>query len=434
MDKMRIAFHTFGCKLNFSETSTIARDLPKDQFEIVDFQAKADIYIIHSCAVTAAAEKKCRQTIRHIKRIHPLASVIVIGCFAQLRPDELADMEEVDLLLGSDNKFKLNEFLSFVPTLKHGEVHINDIMQVKTFTPSYSLSDRTRSFLKIQDGCDYFCSYCTIPLARGRSRSATISDTVKVAGRIAGNDIKEIVLTGVNIGDFGKNQNETFYGLLKKLDKTDGIERIRISSIEPDLLSSEIINFVARSKKIMPHFHIPLQSGSNRILEAMHRKYSKELFADKVNEIKSIMPDCCIAADVIVGFPGESEEYYRETYSFIDSLDISYVHVFSYSERPNTYSAKLEGKVHPSFIKNRSKRLHELSQKKKMTFYENNRNRISKVLFESDPNKNHLYGFTENYIHVKAPFKTELINQIITLILNKMDDEGNYLFNFEKSL
>ncbi|MCX6234129.1 MAG: tRNA (N(6)-L-threonylcarbamoyladenosine(37)-C(2))-methylthiotransferase MtaB [Bacteroidetes bacterium] len=434
MDKMRIAFHTFGCKLNFSETSTIARDLPQDQFEIVDFHANADIYIIHSCAVTAAAEKKCRQTIRHIKRIHPAASVIVIGCFAQLRPDELADMDEVDLLLGSDNKFKLKEFLTSAPTLKHGEVHINDIMQVKTFTPSYSLSDRTRSFLKIQDGCDYFCSYCAIPLARGRSRSATISDTVKITGLIAANDIKEIVLTGVNIGDFGKNQNETFYGLLKELDKTDGIERIRISSIEPDLLSSEIINFVAGSEKIMPHFHIPLQSGSNRILKAMHRKYSKELFADKVNEIKSIMPDCCIAADVIVGFPGESEEYYRETYSFIDSLDISYVHVFSYSERPNTYSSKVEGKVHPSVIKDRSKRLHELSQKKKMTFYENNRNRISKVLFESDPNKNHLFGFTENYIHVKAPFKTELINQIITLILNKMDDEGNYLFNFEKSL
>jgi threonylcarbamoyladenosine tRNA methylthiotransferase MtaB len=432
MEKRRLAFHTFGCKLNFSETSTIARNLREDQFQIVDFNANADIYVIHSCAVTAAAEKKCRQAIRHVKKNNPKSDVVVIGCFAQLKPVELSGMEEVTMVLGSKDKFRLNEFLTASGSEETKQIHTTDILKDKSFTPSFSFSDRTRSFLKIQDGCDYFCSYCTIPLARGHSRSATISETVRLAEIIARKDVREIVLTGVNVGDFGKNNNVTLFDLLKEMEAVTDIERIRISSIEPDLLTSGIIHLIASSGRIMPHFHVPLQSGSNKILRSMRRRYTRELFAARVMEIKHEIPDCCIAADVIVGFPGETDGDFQETYRFIESLDISYLHVFSYSGRANTASEKMEGKVPPEVIKARSERLHELSLAKKKTFYEQNNNRLSRVLFETDPEKDYLFGFTENYIRVKTPFNPDLINKIVTLTLKEMDNEGNYLFNFNE--
>jgi len=428
MGKKRIAFHTLGCKLNFSETSTISRMFSPVRYEMADFKGIADIYIIHSCAVTAAAEKKCKQTIRQVKKRNPESAVVVMGCFPQLKPEDLLNMSEVDLILGSKDKFRLPEHLEKLDHYDDRKVVTDRILQDREFTPSYSLSDRTRSFLKIQDGCDYFCTFCTIPYARGRSRSAKISEVIEAANIIAHTGIKEIVLTGVNIGDFGTQQDETFLDLIKELDKIKGIERIRISSIEPDLLTDRIIEFVAGSDMFLPHFHIPLQSGSDKILNSMKRKYKREVFARRVDKIKELIPDCCIAADVIVGFPGETDEDFLETYQFIKDLDISYVHVFTYSERPGTPAENLVYKVAGNIKKERSKRLHNLSDKKKREFYFENKNRESRILFESDPHKDHLFGFTENYIRVKAPFSDELINKIVTLRLKERDKEGNYLF------
>lgn len=426
MKKKRIAFHTFGCKLNFSETSTISRKFQENDYEIKDFREEADYYVIHSCAVTAAAEKKCKQAIRQAKKRNPHSQVIVMGCYAQLRPEELCKMDETDLVIGNTEKYRLTEIIT--EKSYSYKSCVKTIDENNHFTPSYSLTDRTRSFLKIQDGCDYFCSYCTIPYARGRSRSATIEDTMKVANIIARSRIREIVLTGVNIGDFGKHQDESFFELIQNMEHLEGIDRIRISSIEPDLLTDEIIEFVSKSSIFLPHFHIPLQSGSNRILKAMKRKYSREIFADRIQSIKKRMPHACIAADVIVGFPGETEHDFRQTYQFLDSLDISYLHVFSYSPRPGTAALKIPDQVHPSVIKMRSKKLHHLSEQKKHVFYTSNKGKTFHVLFESDPHKDYLFGFTENYIRVKTKFNREMINKIIPVTLFHQDKEGNFVY------
>ena len=429
MVKKTIAFHTLGCKLNFSETSTISRGLSTESYEVTDFKEIADIYVIHSCAVTAAAEKKCRQVIRQAKKRNPEAKVVVMGCFPQLNPDELSEMKEIDLLLGSKDKFDIQNHLEKLDQLQSKKVVSDNILKEKEFTPSYSISGRTRSFLKIQDGCDYFCTFCTIPYARGTSRSGTIPEIVDAAQEIAQAGIREIILTGVNIGDFGKNHDVKFIDLIKELNRVEGIERIRISSIEPDLLTDEIIEFVAASDKFMPHFHIPLQAGSNKILKAMKRKYRREVFTSRVHKIKELMPDCCIAADVIVGFPDETDDDFMDSYNFINSCDISYIHVFTYSERPGTPAAKMTGKVPAAVKKERSKILHDLSHQKKKIFYQNNRNRVSLVLFEHDIHKDHIFGFTDNYIRVKTHFRQELINKIVSLRLQKFDEEGEaYLF------
>jgi threonylcarbamoyladenosine tRNA methylthiotransferase MtaB len=421
-----ISFHTFGCKLNFTETSAIARSLPDEEFKVVMDREQADIFVIHSCTVTGAAEKKCNQYIRHLKRLNPDAAIVVMGCYAQLDPQKLKAMPEVSLVLGNTDKFQLAGHLKRLvnETLA---VPKQDESGISSFVPAYSLGDRTRSFLKIQDGCDYFCSYCAIPYARGRSRSAPIADVIAEARLIAASSTREIVLTGVNIGDFGKPNGETFEELLRALEQEVDIPRIRISSIEPDLLTDGIIRLVAASRKFMPHFHIPLQSGSDRILKAMHRKYKRRLFAGKVKAIKTLIPDCCIAADIITGFPGEEEDDFNETFLFIQELDISYLHVFSYSERRNTVSARLGNNVSPEVIKQRSKVLHALSSIKKDDFYRSQMGKTKQVLFESDPGRNFLFGFTENYIHVKTDFSKELINKILPVVLTNRDVNGDYV-------
>lgn len=429
----KVAFHTLGCKLNFSETSTIARDFRDKGYELTDFQSIADVYVIHTCSVTSVAEKKCRTAIQQAIRRNPEAKVAVIGCYAQLRPENLKDIEGINLILGNSEKFNLVQYLESEE--KNKTIHENsqytachiytsDILSDKSFIPSWSSGDRTRAFLKIQDGCDYYCTYCTIPHARGHSRSADIASTVSIARKAALGEEKEFILTGVNIGDFGKVNGETFYQLLTELIKIDGMERIRISSIEPELLNNEIIELVASENKLLPHFHIPLQSGSNSILKRMKRKYLREVFADRVLKIKEKMPHACIAADVIVGFPGETEELFRETFEFINSLNISYLHVFSYSERPGTLAEKMSEKVTAQQKQNRSKLLHALSAQKLKAFYSDNEGRLVKVLFESDRHKGYMYGFSDNYIKVKTKFNPELINKIVTLPLENPDIEG----------
>lgn len=435
MQKKRIAFHTLGCKLNFSETSTISRQFGTDQYELVDFGGPADVYVIHTCSVTAAAERKCKASIRQAVKRNPAASVAVIGCAAQANPEMFLKMEGVSWVLGTQEKFRLGEIVAAMdaPGDKlpdagyHGELHTespdNDISKTRTFIPSYSANDRTRSFFKVQDGCDYFCSYCLIPLMRGRSRSDTIANTLKVAHEIAATGIREIVLTGVNIGDFGRANNESFIQLIRELDTVEGIERIRISSIEPELLSEEIITFVAGSVKILPHFHIPLQSGSDKILLAMRRKYLREVFAGRVHAIKKLMPGACIAADVIVGFPGETDEDFYDSYRFIEALDISYLHVFTYSERPGTKADAMAEAVSDKARKRRSQELHKLSEQKKAHFYASQEGLLFNVLFESDQEKGMMFGFTENYIKVMTPFDAALINKIVPVRLLAREGE-----------
>lgn len=435
MQKKRIAFHTLGCKLNFSETSTISRQFGTENYELVDFGQQADVYVIHTCSVTAAAERKCKASIRQAVKRNPGASIAVIGCAAQANPEMFLRMEGVSWVLGTVEKFRIGEI---VETMNYsGNIISNadyredlhdgnketDINRTRKFIPSYSANDRTRSFFKVQDGCDYFCTYCSIPLMRGRSRSDTIENTLKVAHEIAAIGIKEIVLTGVNIGDFGRGNNEKFIQLLHELDNVEGIERIRISSIEPELLSKDIIRFVANSNKILPHFHIPLQSGSDKILVAMRRKYLREVFAEKVRAIKKQMPGACIAADVIVGFPGETDEDFSESYRFIEDLDISYLHVFTYSERPGTTANAMADAVDNITRKQRSQELHKLSEEKKVHFYESQRGFIFKVLFESDQEDGMMFGFTENYIKVTTPYNTELINKIVPVRLLARDGD-----------
>ncbi len=421
MKNKKVAFFTLGCKLNFAETSTIANSFTENGFKRVDFSDKADFYVINTCTVTNIANKKCRNAINKAIRKSPNAKIIVTGCYAQLKPEEISEMPGVDLVLGNNEKFDISNYLN---NSKKKDI-LTNTKDISCFHHAFSLNDRTRSFLKVQDGCDYFCSYCTIPLARGKSRNAPIKEIIKEAEKLADNNVKEIVLTGVNIGDFGKSTNETFFDLIKALDKVDGIERIRISSIEPNLLTDEIIKFVAQSNKIVPHFHIPLQCGTNNLLKLMHRRYTTEFYSEKINTIKSIMPQACIAADLIVGVPGETEDEFNKAYQFVDNLDLSYLHIFTYSERENTLAITFDNKVPVNIRRERSKILHELSEKKRLKFYKQHLNTFKNVLFESKNDGGKMYGFTENYIKVETPFNKQLINQIVKVKLNKINDDGN---------
>jgi threonylcarbamoyladenosine tRNA methylthiotransferase MtaB len=420
-----VAFYTLGCKLNFSETSTIARQFEKDGFVKTDFEKPADVYVINTCSVTDHADTKCRNIVRQALRNNPDAFIAVVGCYAQLKPEEIAEIPGVDIVLGANEKFNLPKFIEDNKKEKAG-IHACEIKEVKEFIPSWSASDRTRTFLKVQDGCDYFCAFCTIPLARGFSRSESIEKTVAYAREAAETGVKEIVLTGVNIGDFGNLTDENFLKLIKELDKVEGVERFRISSIEPNLLTDEIIEFVAASEKFVPHFHIPLQSGSDKILASMRRRYESKLYAERVVKIKQLMPDACIGADVIVGFPGETKEDFLQTYKFINELDVSYLHVFTYSERDNTTALRIKEVVPVEDRKRRNKMLTILSEKKKRHFYEQQKGKEFTVLFEQDNQHGMISGFTENYIRVKTEFDEILINQLIKMQLKNMDADGIY--------
>ena len=417
----RVAFHTLGCKLNFSETSTISRDFLSHGFEKVNYRDKADIYVLNTCSVTENADKEARKLIRQAKQRNPNSSVAVIGCYAQLKPNDIAAIDGVDIVLGAEEKFNLLNHLDSINLNGSTKVIQSEIDQVHKFTPSYSSAERTRSFLKIQDGCDYTCSFCTIPLARGQSRSDTISNTLKVAKEVAETDTREIVLTGVNIGDYGKGSNETFFDLIKQLDLLDGIDRIRISSIEPNLLTNEIIEFCASSKKFMPHFHVPLQSGSDKILGAMRRRYKRDLFVNRVTRIKQTIADACIGVDVIVGFPGETEKDFIDTYNFLNELDISYLHVFTYSERPNTDAIEMSEIVSKEIRRERSKMLHILSDKKRRFFHDQFISKYRPVLFENMKNGK-LLGHTDNYIQIQMEGSSNLINSIHSVKL--IDNHG----------
>ncbi len=420
-----VSFYTLGCKLNFSETSGIARDFEEAGYARVDFKDGADIVVINTCSVTEQADKKCRQIVKQARNIAPNCFIAVIGCYAQLKPEEIASIEGVNVVLGAQEKFNL---LQHIKTWNENQsltkVLGGEIKEVKTFYPSYSSGDRTRTFLKVQDGCDYFCSFCTIPLARGRSRSASIEETLESAKAAAASGAKEIILTGVNIGDFGKGTEENFYQLIQRLDIEVDVERFRISSIEPNLLSDEIIAFVARSEKFVPHFHIPLQSGSNEILRGMRRRYFKELYVDRVQHIKALMPDACIGVDVIVGYPGESEAHFMETYQFLNELDVSYFHVFTYSERNNTVAVRKSGVVPMNVRRERSKMLQILSEKKKRYFYEQQLNKEFSVLFEAQENEGSMFGFTENYLKVKTLYNPEWVNKLKKVVPQKINADG----------
>lgn len=421
----KVALYTLGCKLNFSETSSIARMFQEEGFARVDFNDTPDVFVINTCSVTENADKKCKQLVKKAKKINPDAFVAIIGCYAQLKPEEIAQIHGVNMVLGAAEKFKIVDYFNQQEKSEIAQVYASKIKEAKDFIPSYSHGDRTRSFLKIQDGCDYFCTFCTIPLARGKSRNQSIAETVKVAEEIAKTNIKEVVLTGVNIGDFGQGEGkEDFYQLVQALDKVDGINRYRISSIEPNLLSNDIIDFVSESDKFMPHFHIPLQSGSNKILKMMRRKYLKELYSKRVYRIKEKMPHACIGVDVIVGFPDETDEDFLETYNFLNELPISYLHVFTYSERQNTTAIKLDNPVPKEVRSERSKMLHILSEKKKRYFYEQFLDKSFNVLLEAEQHEGFLNGFTENYIKVKVPYETALENTIQEINLKTIDSEN----------
>ena len=422
MNSKTASFYTLGCKLNFSETSTISRDLEEEGYAKVDFETGADIYVINTCSVTDQADKKCRNIVRKALKYNPQAFIIVIGCYAQLKPKEISNIKGVDLVLGAQEKFNIKNFLQNT-IKKESTVLLNEpIKNIKTFYPGFSLGDRTRSFFKIQDGCNYFCSFCTIPLARGKSRSANIENTIIKAKEIGRSEVKEVVLTGVNIGDFGHGTNENFYQLIKQLDKLNTIPRYRISSIEPDLLKDEIINFVNSSKKFTPHFHIPLQSGSDELLKKMRRRYDTGLYAQRIKLIKELMPEACIGVDVIVGFPGETDEEFNKTLDFLKSLPISYLHVFTYSERANTTAPRMEQIIPMEVRRKRSKQLRILSLKLKLKFYNDNVGYIGNVLFETYED-DFLIGFTENYIKVKVPFKKGILNTIQKVKIEKISSE-----------
>lgn len=414
-----VAFHTLGCKLNFSETSTLSRTLEAEGFLKKDFEEEADVYVINTCSVTENADKECRQLVRRIQRRAPESLVVITGCYAQLKPKEIAAIEGVDLVLGAAEKFNIAEHLRELSKGDSAKICSCEIEDVEGFHASYSINDRTRTFLKVQDGCDYNCSFCTIPLARGHSRSDSIEGVIQNVKELAQTGTKEIVLTGINLGDFGKGTNggkkreESFYELIQVLDETEGIDRYRISSIEPNLLSNEIIDFVATSKRFMPHFHIPLQSGSNEVLGGMRRRYRKELYADRIARIKEQMPDCCIGVDVIVGFPGETNELFRETFEFLHQLDVSYFHVFTYSERANTLAADMENAVPMHIRHERNKVLRNLSYQKMQYFTQQQLGSTRKVLFESADKNGMMEGFTDNYVKVKTPYRKEWVNEII---------------------
>jgi threonylcarbamoyladenosine tRNA methylthiotransferase MtaB len=425
-----VAFHTLGCKLNFAETSTIARDFAQKGFEKVGFQSPADVYVINTCSVTENADRETKTIVRSALKHNPDAFVIVVGCYAQLKPEEVSSIEGVDLVLGATEKFKVSEYLNDLTKKDFGEVHSCEINEADFFVGSYSIGDRTRAFLKVQDGCDYKCTYCTIPLARGISRSDNLENVLQNARDIAAQGIKEIVLTGVNVGDYGKGEfgnkthEHTFLDLVKALDEVDGIHRLRISSIEPNLLKDETIQFVAQSKRFVPHFHIPLQSGSNHILGLMKRRYQRELYAERVASIKKHMPHACIGVDVIVGFPGETEVHFLETYNFLNELPISYLHVFTYSERPNTEADAMPGVVPIKERKRRNKMLRILSAKMQRAFYESQLGNTLEVLFEGENKEGYITGFTQNYVRVKTFWNPELINTTQKLRLTDIDEDG----------
>ena len=422
MNTKTVSFYTLGCKLNFSETSTISRDLESEGFAKVDFEIGADIYVINTCSVTDQADKKCRNIVRKALKFNPSAFIIVIGCYAQLKPKEISEIQGVNLVLGAQEKFNINKYLKNNLDNSQTILKNDPIKNVKTFYPGYSLGDRTRSFFKIQDGCNYFCSFCTIPLARGKSRSASIEETLIKAKEIGRSQVKEVVLTGVNIGDFGYGSDENFQQLIQKLDSLNGISRYRISSIEPDLLKNEIIEFVYQSNKFTPHFHIPLQSGSDMLLKKMRRKYDTTLYSKRIQLIKQLMPQACIGVDVIVGFPGETDEEFNSTVSFLKSLPISYLHVFTYSERSNTTAPRMSQIVPMEVRRKRSKQLRILSLKLKLKFYNDNLGYIGNVLFENHEG-DYLIGFTENYIKVKVPFEGGLINTIQRVKIENVSSE-----------
>ena len=430
IDRKKVAFYTLGCKLNFSETATIARNFQDEGFDRVEFSDFADIYVINTCSVTENADKRFKTIVKQAQRSNESAFIVAVGCYAQLQPKELAAVNGVDLVLGATEKFKITDYLNQLTKNDTALIHSCEIADADFYVSSYSVGDRTRAFLKVQDGCDYKCTYCTIPLARGISRSDTLQNVLDNAKKIANQGIKEIVLTGVNIGDYGKGEygnkkhEHTFFELVQALDKITGIQRLRISSIEPNLLKNQTIDFVAYSNSFVPHFHIPLQSGSNAMLKAMRRRYVKELYVDRVEHVKRVLPDACIGVDVIVGFPGETDEMFLETYNFLNDLDISYLHVFSYSERPNTHALTLPNKVSKSLRSKRSKMLRGLSAKKRRAFYESQINTSHSVLFEGENKLGYIHGFTENYVKVKATWDPSLVNTLHQVVLSEIDSDG----------
>ncbi|MHA8049809.1 tRNA (N(6)-L-threonylcarbamoyladenosine(37)-C(2))-methylthiotransferase MtaB [Aquirufa sp. ROCK-SH2] len=426
----KVAFYTLGCKLNFAESSAIARSLEPMGFSRVEFSESPDLFVINTCSVTDHADKKCKKVVREAKKINPNAVVTIIGCYAQLKPEEILEIPGVDLVLGANEKFKLPELIQPYlenPSEQHPKIIASEIRYDLDYHASYSLNDRTRTFLKVQDGCDYPCSYCTIPLARGQSRSGKIAEILPLIHEIGSNGVKEIVLTGVNIGDFGIQEgkrNETFFDLVKAIEHQNDVHRFRISSIEPNLLTNEMIEFLVSSQKFVPHFHIPLQSGSNTVLRLMKRRYQRELYADKVLKIKQLMPNACIGVDVIVGHPGETHELFLETFDFINQLDISYLHVFPYSERPNTYAVDIQPKVHGREKTERSKMLHILSEKKKRAFYSTQIEKKGQVLFEEAVENGMMEGFSENYIRVSVPYDPLFVNTIQPVRYKSIDSNG----------
>ncbi|MET6991988.1 tRNA (N(6)-L-threonylcarbamoyladenosine(37)-C(2))-methylthiotransferase MtaB [Sediminicola arcticus] len=437
--KKKVAFYTLGCKLNFSETSTIARGFEDEGFQRVDFSEAADMYVINTCSVTENADKRFKNIVKQAQKVNPDAYVAAIGCYAQLKPEQLAAVDGVDLVLGATEKFKITDYVNDLSKNDFGEIHSCEIEDADFYVGSYAIGDRTRAFLKVQDGCDYKCTYCTIPLARGISRSDTLQNVLDNAAEISSQGIKEIVLTGVNIGDYGKGEfgnkkhENTFLDLVKALDTVEGIHRLRISSIEPNLLKNETIDFVSKSKTFVPHFHIPLQSGSDAILKLMKRRYLTNLYLDRVAQIRRTMPDACIGVDVIVGFPGETNEHFLETYHFLNELDISYLHVFMYSERDNTVAADMEGVVPKNVRNKRSKMLRGLSVKKRRAFYEGQLGTNRTVLFEGENKEGYIQGFTENYVKVRTPWDPALVNTLCKICLTEIDEEGLVRFEFVAS-
>ncbi|MCD8410456.1 tRNA (N(6)-L-threonylcarbamoyladenosine(37)-C(2))-methylthiotransferase MtaB [Tenacibaculum finnmarkense] len=433
----KVAFYTLGCKLNFSETSTIARNFVNEGFERVDFDEKAQIYVINTCSVTDNADKRFKSIVKNALKQNEDAFIIGVGCYAQLKPEELANVNGVDLVLGATEKFNVTSYINDLTKNDIGEVHSCEIEEADSYVGAYSIGDRTRAFLKVQDGCDYKCTYCTIPLARGISRSDTLENVLKNAKEISEKGIKEIVLTGVNIGDYGKGEfgnkkhEHTFLELVKELDKVEGIKRLRISSIEPNLLKDETIDFVSKSKTFVPHFHIPLQSGNDELLKKMKRRYLTKTYTNRTQKIKEVMPNACIGVDVIVGFPGETDELFLETYNYLNEMDISYLHVFTYSERPNTQAVGMDGIVPKNVRAKRSKMLRGLSVKKRRAFYESQLGNTLTALFESENKEGYIHGFTQNYVKVKTPWNPELVNTLHTVTLTKIDEDGIVRFNFE---
>ena len=424
----KVAFYTLGCKLNYSETSTISRQFAGAGFDTVNFTDQADVYVINTCSVTDNADKKCNRVVKEALKHSPNAYIAIVGCYAQLKPEEISKIPGVDIVLGAAEKFQITEHITNLTKEPKTLIYNQEIAHTNQFVPAFSIGDRTRTFLKVQDGCDYSCTFCTIPLARGSSRSDTIENVIIQAKEIAASGVNEIVLTGVNLGDFGirdGQREDRFLDLIKALDEVGGINRIRISSIEPNLLTNEVIDFVAASKRFVPHFHIPLQSGSNKILGLMRRRYRRELYTERVAKIKEVMPDCCIGVDVIVGFPGETREDFLETYNFLNELNVSYLHVFTYSERENTPAAEMTGVVPGSQRADRSKMLHILSEKKRRAFYVSQLGKDGEVLFEGDQKDGFMHGFSRNYVKVKTPYDPLLVNDIKTVKLTALSSDGD---------